>query len=107
MLFFLGDLARGKISHTIQSWAKNFAKIMHQRKIQLKKVAAWETHGVFKQEEVKTTSKMVQKITEANLHTGDKWKELVQLFDAEQKYPEILSLSVELMKESLRSGCQR
>jgi hypothetical protein len=84
----------GKISYTISSWVKNFAQILHSRKIVLKKVGAWETHGVFKEESLKAESKMERNIAEVNLHTPEKWKELIQKFDAEQRIPEVFGFSI-------------
>lgn len=99
-----GPRHAGKISWTISHWIQSFGKKIQAKQIRLKKIAAWETHGIFKPEDMQSESKMERRILEANMKIPEKWKELLMAVPSVKYIQEPLSLEVKELSGPLEEG---
>ncbi|TFH26122.1 MAG: hypothetical protein E4G98_07385 [Promethearchaeota archaeon] len=102
-LLFGGPRRIGKISYTLRSWVKRYAKTLQKKQKRMVKIAAWETRGEIKPETANAESKMERNIYEKNLKTGELWSQLIKMLPVEQPPQELLSLSI-INETSLGNG---
>lgn len=103
-LLFGGPRRIGNISYTLRKWIEKFAKILEKNKLSLKKVAAWETKGEIKEEELTKADGMERKVYEKNLKTPELWHQLIQKIPADKNPVELLGLVVESPNNDDLSG---
>lgn len=99
VFLFGGPRHIGKISWTLRHWIGGFIKRVKAQKVQFQRVAAWETRGEMKAEDMQNATGIEKKIYDANLKIVDTWAALVREIPAMQPSIPLVSLDIVGMDE--------